>query len=145
MLSLTAVRCFSDPKSTLVTSSYDIFTSSTHTRRTGAPRAGAKIVITTGHDYQFQIYKALYDHCCCRSTRCEKFQSSIRPLRREIIAFWPHHPPARRPWEGAISAKMLYFLVTMVESSSESSHSALNGNIDGCKMLYRSQIDNHGE
>ena len=104
-----------------------------------------KIIITTRHNYQFQICKALRAHCCCRLTRYAKFQNSFRRSLREIIAFWPHHPLARRPWEGVISAKMLYFLVTMVESSSKTSHSALDDGTNGRLMLYRSEIDNHGE
>ena len=39
---------------------------------------------------------------------------------------------------------MLYFLVTMVESSSETSHSASNDSMYGRAMLYRSEIDDHG-
>ena len=42
-------------------------------------------------------------------------------------------------------AKMLVFLASVVESSFETSHSALNDSNNGRKMLYRSEIDNHGE
>ena len=54
-------------------------------------------------------------------------------------------PTGSAPVRGVISAKMLYFLATMVESSSETSHSALDDNTNGRLMLYRSEIDNHGE
>ena len=40
---------------------------------------------------------------------------------------------------------MLYFLVTMVELTSETSHSALTDSVDGRKVLEISEIDNHGE
>ena len=41
-------------------------------------------------------------------------------------------------------AKMLQYPATIVELSSETSHSAPNGSINGRTMLYRSEIDNHG-
>ena len=40
---------------------------------------------------------------------------------------------------------MIHFLVTMVELSSETSHSAFNTTIDGRAMLYRPEIDDDGE
>ena len=39
---------------------------------------------------------------------------------------------------------MLYFLVTMVELSSETSHRAFNSTIDGRATLYRPEIDHDG-
>ena len=42
-------------------------------------------------------------------------------------------------------AKMLLFLATMVELTCETSHSSLNNSDDGRAMLYRSEIDNHGQ
>ena len=50
----------------------------------------------------------------------------------------------RAPSQWVISAKMLLFLATMVELTSETSHSALNDSTDGRAMLYRSQIDGYG-
>ena len=41
-------------------------------------------------------------------------------------------------------AKMLHFLATIVELSSDTSHSASNDSNNGRTMLYRSEIDNHG-
>ena len=40
---------------------------------------------------------------------------------------------------------MLYFLVTMVELSSDTSHSAFNSTINGRTMLSRPEIDDNGE
>ena len=54
-------------------------------------------------------------------------------------------PTGSVPTGGAVLAKMLYFLVTMVESISKTSHGALTDYVDGRTMLYRSEIDNHGE
>ena len=50
-----------------------------------------------------------------------------------------------RPWEAVISAKMLYFLATMVELRSETSHSVSNDSTDGRAMLKISEIDDYGE
>ena len=47
--------------------------------------------------------------------------------------------------EGGGMAKMPNFLISMVESSFETSHSAFNSTIDGRAMLYRPQIDDDGE
>ena len=44
-------------------------------------------------------------------------------------------PTGSAPVRGVISTKMLYFLVTMVESSSETSHSASNDSVDGRAVL----------
>ena len=46
--------------------------------------------------------------------------------------------------QGTAEAKMVYFLATMVELSSETSHSALTNITDGRAMLYRSEIDSCG-
>ena len=54
-------------------------------------------------------------------------------------------PTGSVPAGGEVLAKMLCFLVTMVETISKTSHSALTDYVDGRTMLYRSEIDNHGE
>ena len=54
-------------------------------------------------------------------------------------------PTGSAPVRGVISTKMLYFLVTMVESSSETSYSASNDRVDGRAMLKNSEIGGHGE
>ena len=41
-------------------------------------------------------------------------------------------------------AKMLQFLATVIELSSETSRGASNDSNSGRTMLYRSKIDNHG-
>ena len=41
-------------------------------------------------------------------------------------------------------ARILKFLATVFELSSESSHGASNGSNSGRTMLYRSEIDNNG-
>ena len=41
--------------------------------------------------------------------------------------------------------KMMYFLISMVESTSETSHSASNSTDKGRAMLDRSEIDDDGE
>ena len=53
------------------------------------------------------------------------------------------HPRMRR--EEGVRAKMLYFLVIIVGTSSETSHSAFNSTTNGLAMLYRSQFDPHDE
>ena len=40
---------------------------------------------------------------------------------------------------------MALLLATMVELSSETSHGAFNNTADGQAMLYKSEIDGHGE
>ena len=53
------------------------------------------------------------------------------------------HPGMRR--EGGGMAKMPNFLISMVESSFETSHSAFNSTGKGRAMLDRSEIDDDGE
>ena len=53
------------------------------------------------------------------------------------------HPRMRR--EGDEMVKMMYFLVNMVDSSFETSHSASNSTDKGRAMLDRSEIDGDGE
>ena len=47
--------------------------------------------------------------------------------------------------EGDEMVKMMYFLVNMVDSSFETSHSASNSTDKGRAMLDRSKIDGDGE
>ena len=53
------------------------------------------------------------------------------------------HPRMRR--EGDEMVKMMYFLVNMVDSSFETSHSASKSTNKGRAMLDRSEIDGDGE
>ena len=64
-------------------------------------------------------------------------------MRKGGILAISSHPRMRR--EGDEMVKMMYFLVNMVDSSFETSHSASNSTTNGLAMLYRSQFDPHDE
>ena len=59
-----------------------------------------------------------------------------------ILAISTHRSMRR---EGDGMAKMPNFLTNMVDSSSETSHSASNSTDTGRALLYRSEIDDNGE
>ena len=54
-------------------------------------------------------------------------------------------PFSWRMLRGVEMVKMMYFLVTVVDSTSETSHSASNSTGKGRAMLERSEIDDDGE
>ena len=54
-------------------------------------------------------------------------------------------PQKRKMAKGDKMVKMMYFLVNMVDSSFETSHSASNSTDKGRAMLDRSEIDGDGE
>ena len=54
-------------------------------------------------------------------------------------------PSSRRMHRGDKMVKMMYFLVNMVDSSFETSHSASKSTDKGRAMLDRSEIDGDGE
>ena len=64
-------------------------------------------------------------------------------MRKSGILAISSHPRMRR--EGDEMVKMMYFLVNMVDSSFETSHSASNSTDKGRAMLDRSEIDGDGE
>ena len=64
-------------------------------------------------------------------------------MRKGGILAISSHPRMRR--EGDEMVKMMYFLVNMVDSSFETSHSASNSTDKGRAMLDRSKIDGDGE
>ena len=75
----------------------------------------------------------------------KSFRTHFDHIDKKIHHFDQNHPFARAPNEGVVLVKMVYFLVNMVEMSSETFHSASNSTANGLTMLERSEIDDYGE
>ena len=71
-----------------------------------------------------------------------ELDSTIVSRNHSILA---SSPTGSAPGGRVISAKMLYFLATMVELTSESSRSALHDRANRRAMLKISEIGGHGE